>query len=113
MATITLAQALDNANAGQPIAAPVCAKVRASMAHAAITLARHSALKATKRQLAAQGLKVNHFSRRDLVAHAETYFADHRETLIAEAREVVAQWEAKGYFGRRSKLNTDALAGKA
>jgi hypothetical protein len=84
MATITLAQALDNANAGQPIAAPVCAKVRASMAHAAITLARHSALKATKRQLAAQGLKVNHFSRRDLVAHAETYFADHRETLIAE-----------------------------
>ena len=78
------------------------------MAHAAITLARHSALKATKRQLAAQGLKVNHFSRRDLVAHAETYFADHRETLIAEAREVVAQWGAKGYFGRRSKLNTDA-----
>ena len=43
------------------------AKLRASMALATIVLARLSAIKATKRRLQAQGLKVNHFSRRDLV----------------------------------------------
>jgi hypothetical protein len=118
MAIFTLSQALDRTKAGEagrPIAAPVCAKVRASMAHAAITLARQSALKATKRQLQAQGLKPHHFAQRELVSRAEQYLAAHREELIAEAREIVTQWQRQGYFGRgrRSKLKTSGKEEKA
>jgi hypothetical protein len=76
------------------------AKLRASMAHATIVLARLSAIKATKRRLQAQGLKVNHFSRRDLVTRAEAYLQDHRDELFAEAREEVERWRASGFFGK-------------
>jgi hypothetical protein len=107
-AILTLSHALDRAMSGQPISAPTRdskrqAQARASMAHATITLARHSALKATKRQLQAQGLKVNHFSRRDLVARAEVYLADHREELIAEAKPIVERWRVEGFFGKRAR----------
>ena len=71
-------------------------KLRASMAHATTVLARLSAIKATKRRLQAQGLKVNHFSRRDLVTRAEAYLQDHRDELFAEAREEVERWRASG-----------------
>jgi hypothetical protein len=64
------------------------AKLRARLHFATITLARQAAIKTTKHQLRAQGLKVSHFSRRDLVVRAEQYLAEHRE-LIAEAKEIV------------------------
>jgi hypothetical protein len=108
MATLTLSQALDRVQARE-------AQARARMVMATRVLAQQAALKATKRQLQAAGLKVNHFPMRELRARAETYLAAHREELIAEARAVVAQWEREGYFsrGRRSKLSTDAQGGKA
>jgi hypothetical protein len=49
------------------------AKLRASMGMATHTLALQAALKVTKRQLSAQGRKVNHFPRRDLRTLAEVY----------------------------------------
>jgi acyl-CoA reductase-like NAD-dependent aldehyde dehydrogenase len=73
------------------------AKIRARLHFATITLARQAAIKATKRQLQAQGLKVSHFSRRDLVVRAEQYLAEHREELIAEAKEIVERWRVEGY----------------
>ena len=68
MASITLSDALDRANSGEPIA-PVSkreAQVCAAMAHAVNVGARQVALNLNKRQLAAQGLKVSHFPLRDL-----------------------------------------------
>jgi hypothetical protein len=90
------------------------------MGMAVNVLARQAAIKATKRQLQAQGLKPTHFSHRDLVIRAEQYLAAHREELIADAEQIVARWQAAGVFGkrggihftRRAKLNTDAHGGK-
>jgi hypothetical protein len=88
------------------------AKLRARLHFATITLARQAAIKATKRQLQAQGLKPTHFSHRDLVVRAEQYLADHHEELIAEAREIVLRWQAEGFFGR-ARLKTNAQGRKA
>jgi hypothetical protein len=60
-------------------------------------------MKAAKHQLQAQGLRPTHFSHRDLVIRAEAYLADHREELIAEAREIVARWEREGGEGIRGE----------
>jgi hypothetical protein len=112
---LTLSQALDRAMSGQVIApdSKRQAQVRASMGMAVNVLARQAALKAAKRQLQAQGLKPTHFSHRDLIIRAEQYLAEHREELIAEAREIVARWEAEGFFGKRAKLLIDAQGAKA
>jgi hypothetical protein len=86
------------------------AKLHASMAHATIVLARLSAIKATKRRLQAQGEKVNHFSRREIVSRAELYLADHRAELIEEAKVEVEQWRLQGFFGKRAALESVAQA---
>jgi biotin-(acetyl-CoA carboxylase) ligase len=115
MAILTLSQALDRSKAGGLIAPTrqrIDAQLRASMGMAVNVLARQAAIKATKRQLQAQGLKPTHFSHRDLVIRAEQYLAEHREELIAEAREIVARWQAEGFFGKRAKLLSDAQGGK-
>ena len=57
----------------------------------------------TKAQLRSAGLKVSHFTR-DLVVRAEAYLAQHREELIAEAKEVVERWQAQGFFGNVQDL---------
>jgi hypothetical protein len=96
-------------------------QLRASMSLATNTLALQRAMKAAKAKLQAQGLRVSQFSHRDLVIRAEAYLAEHRAELIAEAREIVARWQAEGVFGkrggihftRRARLNTDAQRGKA
>jgi hypothetical protein len=49
------------------------AKLLASMSNATRTLALQRAMWATKRQLHAQGLKVNFFPHRELVSRAEQY----------------------------------------
>jgi hypothetical protein len=116
MAILTLSQALDRAQAGEPIAPTVPkhqAQLRASMSLATNILALQRAMNLTKRQLQAQGLKPNHFSHRDLRVRAEAYLADHREELVAEAREIVARWQTEGFFGKRAKLLSDAQGAKA
>jgi hypothetical protein len=107
MAILTLSQALDRAQAGEPIAPTVPkhqAQLRASMSLATHTLARQAAMKATKRQLQAQGFKVNRFPHRDIVSRAEVYLAQHREELVAEAKEIVERWEVEGFFGKRGGI---------
>jgi hypothetical protein len=117
MAVLTLSEALDRANSGVPIAPTPDSKrqaqVRGRMSMAAYTLARQSALKATKRQLQAQGLRVSQFSNRDLVIRAEQYLAEHREELIAEAKEIVERWRVEGFFGKRAAPKTSAKEEKA
>ena len=71
------------------------------------------ALKATKANLRAQGLKFTHFSRRDIVVRADAYLGEHREELIAEAKQIVERWERQGFSGRRAALNTGAQRRKA
>jgi hypothetical protein len=87
------------------------AKIRASMGAATITLARRAAIKATKAELKGRGLRPTHMPHRDIVVLADEYLAQHPE-LIAEARQIVARWQAEGFFGRRAKLSSDAQGGK-
>jgi len=61
-------------------------------------LARQAAIKATKRQLLAQGLGPTHLSHRELVIRAEQYLAEHRAELVAEAKQIVERWQAAGFF---------------
>ena len=89
------------------------AQLRASMGMAVNVLARQAALKAAKAKLQAQGFRPSHFSHRDLVIRAEAYLADHREELVAEAKEIVERWRVEGFFGKRAKLLSDAQGGKA
>jgi hypothetical protein len=114
-ATLTLSQALDRATSGQVIApdSKRQAQLRASMGMAVNVLARQAAMKAAKRQLSAQGLRVSQFSQRELTLRAEACLAAHREELMAEAREIVARWRVEGFFGKRAKLLSDAQGGKA
>jgi hypothetical protein len=84
------------------------AKLHTSMSLATNTLALQAAMKAAKAKLQAQGLRPSHFSHRDLVIRAEAYLAEHREELIAEAREIVERWQAEGFFGKRARLLSDA-----
>jgi hypothetical protein len=88
-------------------------KIRASMSLATHTLALQRAMNLTKRQLQAQGLKPNHFSLRDLRIRAEQYLDDHREELVAEAKQIVLRWQREGFFGKRAKLLSDTQGGKA
>jgi hypothetical protein len=87
------------------------------MGRAVMILARQRAIKEAKRQLAARGLKVANYSRREIVAMAEEVIladAQHRAEIIAEAKAIVADWEAEGYCEpRRAKLNTAAQRAKA
>jgi hypothetical protein len=89
--SITLAQALDRANA------------QAQVLNAAVmTLARRKAIKATKEQLRAEGQRPHHIPHCQIVARANEYLAQHRE-LISEAKAVVERWRAEGVFGKRAQ----------
>src|SRR6266849_7583004 len=78
------------------------AKLRASMARAVVVLCQQRAIKEVKQQLRHQGRKPQHFSMRELGLLAEAYAAEHRQTLIAEARPIVDRWAAEGFFGKRA-----------
>jgi hypothetical protein len=80
------------------------AQLRTRLHCAAYTLALQAAIRATKLRLRAKGFRVSDFTRRELVAHAEVYLADHREELIAEAREMVERWRQEGFFGKRAAV---------
>ncbi len=90
------------------------AKIRAKMHMATYVLARQAAIKATKRQLQAQGLRVAHMHRREIIAAAQVYLDQHRAELIAEAKPVVEQWRAQGFFGKRfANITSDAQGGNS
>jgi hypothetical protein len=70
-----------------------------------MVLARQRAIKATKQQPRAQGLRPQCMAHREIVAAAEEYLAGHRAELIAEAVAVVDRWQAEGFFGKRAALS--------
>ena len=57
---------------------------------AVATLARQAAMKAVKRQLQAQGIKLHALSAKDIRVLADDYLAQHRERLIVEAKQIIA-----------------------
>jgi hypothetical protein len=75
------------------------------MSLASHTLALQRAMNLTKRQLQAQGLKPTHFSLRELRGRAEQYLTQHREELVAEAKQIVDHWQAAGVFGKRGGIH--------
>ena len=90
------------------------AQVRATMNAATITLARRAAIKATKAELHAQGLRPSHIPHAAIVARAKTYLIEHREELLAEAKATVERWREEGFFGKRcAALKTNDQRGKA
>jgi hypothetical protein len=59
----------------------------------------------TKRAYQAQGIKLTAIPQKEIVAAAEARLlgdAAYRAKLIAEARAVVDQWTAEGFFGKRA-----------
>ena len=78
------------------------AKLRASMISGVVTIARMRARNAIKRQLRDRGLKVSHFSAKEISVLAEEYFVQHPE-LINEAAIVVERLRVEGYLGKRAQ----------
>ena len=74
-------------------------------------------MKIAEQQLRHQGLKPQCTSRRIIVEMADEVLAKHRGELIAEAAEIVEQWRAEGFFGKRlmrcAPLTTSAQTAKA
>ena len=58
------------------------ARVRATMGAAVMTLAKQRAIKATKAELQAQGLRPSHIPHCQIVARANQYLTAHRDELI-------------------------------
>ena len=77
-------------------------QLRTRLHHATITIALQAAMKITKHQLRAQGLKPMHMPHREVRVRAEAYLKD-REELIAEASVVVERWRLEGFFGKRAR----------
>ena len=59
---------------------------------AVATLAMINARRAVKDQIRARGLKVAHFTAKEISILAEDYVAQHREQLRAEAEHAIATW---------------------
>jgi hypothetical protein len=88
-----------------PPSTKALAQLRVTLAFAAHTRTRQVAMNHAKRKLQAQGLSVSAFTHRELVLKAEEYLAQHREELIADARKIVARWQAEGVFGKRGGIH--------
>jgi hypothetical protein len=81
-------------------------------ARAVAVLVRRSAVEATKQRLAARGIKRGSVAMREIVAMAEARIVADvawRAKLIAEARAVVDQWTAEGFFGKRAAQSVQHL----
>ena len=65
-------------------------QLRTRLHIATITLALQAAMKITKQQLRAEGLKPMHMPHRELRVRAEAYLTARREELIAEAQRAKA-----------------------
>jgi hypothetical protein len=85
---------------------------------AAHVLAQLRARQHVKRQLQAQGLKVSHYSARDISVLANQYLAEHRAELMPDAIAEITEWTLRGDFGVRAqralcaKLESDAQTHK-
>jgi len=81
---------------------------------AARVLARLRARHKVKDQLRKQGLKVSHYSARDITAMACEYLIKHWSELMPPAIETIERWTLAGKFGKRAqralcaKLSSDA-----
>ena len=61
------------------------------------------AFKAVKQALAAKGLKPQYIAMREIVTMAKDYIAAH-PGLIDEAKQIVKEWRAEGFFGKRAAI---------
>jgi hypothetical protein len=80
-----------------------------SMGAAIATLARREAVKAAKRQLQRQGVRPAHVPAREIGALADTYLAEHRTQLIAEARAFCAKLTSDAQRAKPRKSITSAV----
>ena len=69
------------------------------MHHAAVTLAMMRARQCIKDALRRQGRKLSLVPSAEITAMAKVHSAAHRDALMAEARVIVEQWMADGFFG--------------
>ena len=77
---------------------------------AVAVLAMQSARREVKGQIRAQGLKVAHYSAKEISILAEAHLAQHREQLRAEAEHAIATWPgfARWRLPNCSNIETDA-----
>jgi hypothetical protein len=75
--------------------------------HAVIVLARQSAKKSVLAQLRARGLRVAHFSAREISLLADAEFERNRERLIADAEHSIETWPGFAYL-RCAELSNNA-----
>ena len=76
--------------------------------HAVAVLARQAAIKAVKRQLQAQGIKPYSLSIREIRALADDYLAEHRERLVADAKQIIATSPLFASYRVGAELASDA-----
>ena len=74
---------------------------------AVMALARLSATNAVKRQLQAQGVKLHYISAKEMRELVDTYLAQHRADLIAQAAEIIATSPRFARW-RRAKVKINA-----
>jgi hypothetical protein len=75
-----------------------------TMSAAVFTLAKREALKAIKRQMHAEGLRLSQIPLKVIGEAATEYLAQHRSELIADAKAIVERWNAEGRFGPRGGI---------
>ena len=78
-------------------------QLRVSMIGGVFTIARMRARNAVKRQLRARGLKVSHYSAKEISVLAEEYFVQHRAALLNEAATRVERLRVEGHLGKRAQ----------
>jgi hypothetical protein len=78
------------------------AQLRTSMISGVCTIAHRLARDVVKSQLRDRGLKVSHYSAKEISSLAEEYFAQHPE-LINEAATRVERLRVEGYLGKRAQ----------
>ena len=78
-------------------------------AQAVRVLAMHAAKRDVKDQIRRQGkVKLSRVPQHEIIAMARARLFDdaaYRAKLIAEARPIVDQWTAEGFFGKRAALS--------
>ena len=79
------------------------AQLRASMIGGVVTIARLRARNAVKRQLRDRGLRVSHFSAKEISVLAEEYFVQHGAELLNEAATTVERLRVECYLGKRAQ----------
>jgi hypothetical protein len=77
-------------------------QAQARITTASVVLSQLRARQAVKRQLQAQGLKVTHYSAKDISVLANQYLADHRAELIPPAIEQARAMILSGAMGKRA-----------